>query len=480
MDYFFPCGLLAPLFFALAGCSGSNSADAKAIRQCETECHRVQATQLTANEESVFDAKKSFRKTRRFDANLFNQSLQTVATLDDAKKVSVSWKGSSSNSSLVVLFIEPGQKPISALGRFRQQVRGRYQYSIEKSQFSSDDQQYEIPESFEKLSQLFGQYQPALDWIDLDTKPYFDSKTVEPFDRSSTNYHGSFVFDLFASRVPYAQFVFAEFPKLDELLTCDDADSKAEAFKKISRRFNELKSAYQKVASENGVTDVVITHTFLPSSIRRSLSEKCSILSYSSKKVVALFTKYNESVFASDSIRVFQAIWNDSNQLWTDDDWNVTCPKYANVFRVSYLSSSRSDIPPAGLPLRDQTPPSDQVGNWDKGCSEVVINSGYDEGFNTDDDQGSVANYQVTPKFPVNRKYLAAPRLGAFTEDLNHKFIMANSWATPLAAAMALHIEANFRSLYGRAPSNAELKRLLVGRVFDPILYNQFETYYER
>lgn len=481
MSFYFQCGVLAQLLFLFTGCNSGNSADAKTKDvRCVTDCKRVDAISLASSETAVFSADRSNRTKRKFDSQNFSHDIEQLPTNASDETVSVHWSPQVNQPSLpVILFIEPGQKPISALGRFRTQVLGRYQYDSSAGSFQPDTQDYQVPAAFEKLNALYRQYQPALDWVSVDTNSHFDSKKVEPFDRFSTNYHGTFVFDLLASRVPSARFVFAEFPKMDDLLTCDEADSRAEALTKIEARFNQLKAAYQKVLAYHDVTDIVLTHTFLPSAFARILPEKCSPLKYSTKKVIDLFVKYNETVFANDNIRVYQALWNDSNQLRSKEDWSVNCPKYRNIFRISYISSSRTDIPSEGLPLKDETAPSDQVDNWNRGCSQVIINSGFDEVTNYGDEDSGVY-YQSVPKFPSNRRYLGAPRLGAFAENLEHKYIMANSWATPLAAAMALHIDANFRSLYGRRATVDEMKRLLIGRIFDPILNDQFEIYYER
>lgn len=445
----------------------------------------VSESELTSFELSAYD--EVFRKSRTFSVEEFHKQFNLLFPDDPNAVVSLAWpnKSRSTPSSPVVLFIEPYQQPISSLGRFREQVLGKYIYDINIRKFVPDSRIRNLPKRMENMNQLWAKFNPPLEELEgFDISKYYDPKLAKPFENYTVDYHGSFVFDLFAVRSPGSNFLFAEFPNIEDLIRCDAGDTVSYAFDQFLNRLEDLKAAYSEVLHDKEVSHVVITHTYSKATIRNVVSRSCPILKRKLDDIALGFIKYSRSVFQSSDIRVFHSISNDPDKLLNKEDWQLFCPQGDNVFRISYLTTSRTDISRSGTPMREMKPPEDQKLNWSSGCTQVVINSGFDEEI----EYGQGSNNQVTdpdvlyetlPKFSPYRPAMAAPRIGAFLENSRHKYIMANSWATPLAAAMAIHIEENFKKVHGRRPTLVELKRLLYGRVFDPILHKQFEVYYE-
>lgn len=432
----------------------------------------VRAQRLGPEEKAVFSAAASGRVVRPPAPEAFAAAFAMLPWPSESAQNSVGWNFTeASHGEPVVLFIETHQRPLSALGRFKGNVLGRYVYDFARQSFVEDHDTFRVPRRFMELSAVYADLVPRLEDLATDVTGYVDSAKLWPFG-DNTNYHGTLVFDIFATRAPRTKVVFAELPELENLLSCKSLAVGAAPTAVLRARLEALRSAYAQLIRRKGVTHISLSHIYTVEQLARVARAECPDQDWDTDEVVSAFIDYRRREFEGLDVRVFQGQTNGANQIRDERDWELFCPRGGNTIGVSYFSTTDPRIPMEGVAMTSRSPARDQAGNWRKGCSEMVINSGFGE-------KQDYKTGMTVPAIDEDRPYLKIPLNGAHRELAQHQTLMANSWAAPLATAFSLHVEENFRRRNGRFPTFAELRRLYVGRVFDPILHSQFETYYE-
>lgn len=440
----------------------------------------IKPADLTPDETRVFSAKDSGRVEKHWDINRLASQAQGVLEIPAEDMRTVGWfpEEVERSDGPVVLFVEPNQRPVSALGRFRSQMLGRFRFDGEVQEFREDLERYELPARYMTLSRLYEGFFPPLERVPFKIQDLLDVRALNPFGTTFV-YHGTFVFDLFATRSPGMKYIFADLSELD-ILDCPAGTGRQEAWTNLKDKAERTEQAWRRFVDDHRVSHVVLTHAFLGgdpiSSLREELNRRCPALKFKSREVFSTLMHIRPRALDKPELRVFQALSNYPNQIESRQEWEMLCPKQTPFFRVGYFSTPETAFPREGWPLAQLRAPRGQESNWTRGCAQVVVNSGFGERQRIDPETGLT---MTVPEFGIEHLGMRAPIVGALTDEADHEWLMANSWATPLAAAFSVHLEANFRSQKGRNPTLAELQKLLVGRAFDPILHNQFEVYYE-
>ena len=297
--------------------------------------------------------------------------------------------------------------------------------------------------------------------------------TNDSSESTGTN-HGEIVFETLAKYVSKAQFLIAPFPVITPELYCRLGDQAGR---------DEMRGLYLQALTsllprvrDLGITHANISWASTDATVKEKFKAMCGHWPEGREvdgllDLVVAQTLFVRNLAKKAGLLVVQSAPNTYADYDFDPKWEGTawsCFKDSSVLSVGYLGFMNSGIPGGGYDIDEKWIPYQQKSS--SACTDVFVNGGIHE---VRASQGG-ENYADGYKIWWDENSFVEHYFSFISKPAKE---LSNSWLTPVALSMAIHLEQEEIRRGGQRPSPAESARKLKGRMFDPLANRQTELH---
>lgn len=442
--------------FVSAGCNGQASRS----NELGPNLNPVGGSQvLNRWEEDLFSAANYSSATRIADPAMIRRLVLDAQTAWPERLVQVPSQKDGSvrkSSAPKILVIEGGSMPASFFGKFRHRVAGILRWNSKEKSFEGDHVGFSMtPAAYDFYGALADAGLTSVASFTNDVRGDAHAPFEIRLDRQYVH-HGEIVANILLEHNPQYEILLAPIQLHDGVCTLGSAEGR----QKYSEQADAYAREYRQLISDNNVIAVNLSHS-LSEMFWNSLWRMCPDMTVTKKvqkTIIDNELKILAALTAQPQTMVFQASDNFSSVRLNARrlEHQTLCYQADNFFRIGFMTEAKSGIPAAGVPMDSQRLYNSQRNAAP--CLDVAINSGFTE---AEDSFEAIPHVLEVGPHPLGMMSGDAMMMGPLRS-------MATSWATPYAVSMALYLRQSILQKMGRELAIGEIKRLMVGRMFDP------------